>query len=890
MEPPRYSFRPVFSAVAASLLARTALPKITTVVAPPGFGKTVFLSELYRKFQGHPIRRAWIGLDDRDHSLSSLLLQIEVAIGLTSSGGGILEPYAKADAFDRIEKIRTCLSRAEVPVLLFIDNIDFCKDVNISQVLDSLVFDAPASIKLIVSSSSGSVPFNAARAQLELNLQSIKAAELCMDAAAVVNVFKDAGFESVDAAVIDTIMKKTEGWPAAVRLLQLTAGEEGRVSSDIDLLPNEEQHLADMLSTRLMASFEPGLVKFLLEIAELRHFTPELAEVATGDAGAEKWIQQLVARNVMIIPLEQRRQSYRFHGLFRDYLVKESRLRVEPKRRHAIHVSAAAWFLRNADVRSAFELAVLSADHSLIVEILDAAIETVMLEQGDTSTYIQWIESAKRQSVQVSANCTFWYVWALLFERRFADAQRETQIARALLKKDALSESAALLRTKLGVVEIAAAVHLDEPLTAITVAESWIQENPNGDPFDKAVAFGGGLGYARFARLEYPAAREAFRTAQAAIVQSRSGYGRCWVEAGDGLREIHQGDPAIAEKGLLAFENKTRSAIAPTAGILSVVSVVRARALWECGRFSEAERIVSEELLRAAEFGLPDTTLAALETAIPSAVAGSGEFTVDALRDVVKDYPRRVSVLFELRLIQELLLSNQSAMAVDHASRMRWNLHDASFEDLGDGLSPMESSVARVAAGSLLALAGHFSRAEDCFKSEILLAESCGRIRDSVELHLQCAEIHFLAGAAKQAIRDFSRAVVLTSTRSIYAPFLRRRKLLEYFQEDAVKKRLGFANLSEVSTLANIYRHLGSLDCSRSSDKFSGTDFLNALTPRETELLYLVEAGLDNAQIAERLSVTVRTVKFHLSNLFEKLNVKNRSAAVARARALHLLK
>lgn len=303
-DPPIYSFRPAFSAVATSLLERSALPKITTVVAPPGFGKTVFLSELYRRYEGKPVNRAWIGLDDRDYSLSSVLLQIEVAIGLTSSEGSILEPYARADVLDRIEKIRERLSSTPRPFLIFIDNIDCCKDSNISRVLDCLVFDAPSTVKLIVSSSSTPVPFNAARAQLELNLQTIKAADLCMDSAAVSSLFKDAGFGLVGAEVIAAILHKTEGWPAAVRLLQLTAREEGELSSGIDLLPDEEQHLADMLSTRLMSSFEPDLVTFLLEIADLRHFNAELAEFATGDSRAALWIQMLVNRNVLITPYE----------------------------------------------------------------------------------------------------------------------------------------------------------------------------------------------------------------------------------------------------------------------------------------------------------------------------------------------------------------------------------------------------------------------------------------------------------------------------------------------------------------------------------------------------------------------------------------------------------
>jgi DNA-binding CsgD family transcriptional regulator len=55
------------------------------------------------------------------------------------------------------------------------------------------------------------------------------------------------------------------------------------------------------------------------------------------------------------------------------------------------------------------------------------------------------------------------------------------------------------------------------------------------------------------------------------------------------------------------------------------------------------------------------------------------------------------------------------------------------------------------------------------------------------------------------------------------------------------------------------------------------------LTPRQTELLHLVAAGHTNAQIARRLGVTEGTVRTHLENIYEKLHVSSRTAAVTRA-------
>jgi LuxR family maltose regulon positive regulatory protein len=64
---------------------------------------------------------------------------------------------------------------------------------------------------------------------------------------------------------------------------------------------------------------------------------------------------------------------------------------------------------------------------------------------------------------------------------------------------------------------------------------------------------------------------------------------------------------------------------------------------------------------------------------------------------------------------------------------------------------------------------------------------------------------------------------------------------------------------------------------------------IEPLTPRELEVLRLICEGLSNREIAERLTVTLNTVKKHTSNLYSKLGVRSRTQAIASARTLNLL-
>jgi LuxR family transcriptional regulator, maltose regulon positive regulatory protein len=68
-----------------------------------------------------------------------------------------------------------------------------------------------------------------------------------------------------------------------------------------------------------------------------------------------------------------------------------------------------------------------------------------------------------------------------------------------------------------------------------------------------------------------------------------------------------------------------------------------------------------------------------------------------------------------------------------------------------------------------------------------------------------------------------------------------------------------------------------------------GSRLAASLTDGERKLLQFIAAGLSNQQLADRLSISVNTVKWHLSNIFGKLQIRNRVQAVALARRAGLI-
>jgi LuxR family maltose regulon positive regulatory protein len=884
---PVYAFTPVETSLYRSLSSPSEQRKITTLVAPPGYGKTVLLSQLYHHYSDVGVDCVWIGLEERDTSLGAVLTKMEAAFGVFYPGRSLTTSLPATDAVDRMEGLQAHLEQQAGSLAIFVDNIDFCHD-NVGDLIDQIVFHTPENIILLVSSASTPVPFNAAKAHLEGLVRTIGMADLTFDCHATAQLFAQAGINHIDTPSLEAVVRRTEGWPAAVRLLQLIVDNEKRLDRGIELLSGDDVHVADLLSRRLMASLEPDLVQFLYEICEFRRFSRDLAFHATADERAPLWIDFLVERNFLIVPLDGRREWYRFHTLLREFLVKEARRHLPAARRTVIHQSAARWLVKNGDCIGALELAIGANDLAMASGLLDQVACLLVRDQGDTSAFLEWLHRSDQAGIPRGIHATFWYVWSLLFEQQYEAARDEARRALDRVQVGSPTDFARELTARLDLVMVLAALHLDSLGVALSDAETWLQAHANGDAFDVSAAAGASA-VALLPDFRFAEARNVLFTAESTIVRSTTVYGRCWVETVAAMTDLAQGNPAAAEGRLLELEGVARRDIAPTASIASIVAVVRAAALYDLGQFDEAEEVVAANLERAVRHGIPDTSRLALEVAAAFAVAGRDPFSVNGLRKIARTFPKRVSLLFELQLVRLYLLREELEEAVELASGLGWDARSGWPASLLASATEMEKAAAAFTTACLLTALGHLAVASDLIQAELRQAQDKGRRRAQVELLLLAADVQMRMNARASALRHLSRAVCVAAKRNLLGPFLeRRRVVLAHLIENSKPKELGLTSREELALYVEIQHLIGGTPAEEPRGDFLD-GLVEPLSPREIELLHLLEAGLDNARIAERLIVTVRTIKWHLSNLYSKLGVKSRSAAVAKARALRLL-
>jgi LuxR family maltose regulon positive regulatory protein len=162
------------------------------------------------------------------------------------------------------------------------------------------------------------------------------------------------------------------------------------------------------------------------------------------------------------------------------------------------------------------------------------------------------------------------------------------------------------------------------------------------------------------------------------------------------------------------------------------------------------------------------------------------------------------------------------------------------------------------------------------------------RWRELLQVHLLEMDMHSQGGEHRRAQRSLAQALFVAARRHLEQPLIDRLSQLQRVLLHASTKELGLVQPDEIALLGRLKEIMGDTRPVQSVDVGEGLS--EPLTRRERELLDLLEKGLSNQQIADRVHLSVPTVKWHFYKLFAKLQVKNRAAALVRARALNLLR
>ena len=875
--------------------------KLMLVSAPAGFGKTTLLAGWLAAGPAGPAGErlaAWLSLDERDNDPASFWTYViaalrTVAAGIGESALALLQARRPPPAETVLTALLNDLAAVAGDIVLVLDDYHL---VDAREVQDGMAFllgHLPPRLHLVIASRADpALPLARLRARGELT--EIRAADLRFtpeEAAAYLNGMMGLGLTAPDVAALEG---RTEGWIAALQLAALSMQGRDDVAGFIAGFAGDDRYVVDYLAEEVLQR-QPGPVQaFLLQTSILGRLSGPLCDAVTGQGGGRAMLEALDRGNLFLVPLDDRRRWYRYHHLFADVL--QARLLDEqPGQVRDLHRRASGWYERSGEPSVAIGHALAAEDFERAADLVELAIPA-MRRTRQEATIFSWLRALPDGVIRVRPVLSVGLAGAMLaggefdgVEARLRDAERGLNPAAgpgqgspARPAELAAAGQEEYRRLPAGIELYRAALALsrgDRPGT-VRHARRVLDVAVADDHLSRAGA-AGLMGLAFWASGDLEAGYSAYAECMAGL--RRAGHIADTFGCAIALADIRIAQGRLGE-AMHTYEQALQRA--PEQDGL----VLRGTADMHVG-MSEIYRergdlpAATQQLLRSEELGehigLPQNryrwrvAMARIREA-EGDLGAALDLLNEAERLYVGDYFPNVRPVPALRArawiargsLGEALgwAREQGLSAADDLSYLR------EFEHI---------TLARVLLAQYRSERAERSvqDATRLLERLLLAAEEGGRTGRVIEILVLRALADQLLGDVPAALAALDRAMMLAEPEGYVRVFADEGAPMISLLRAAAKQR--------------IRPHYAGRLLAATSGAGPGTPIRQALidplSERELDVLRLLATELDGPAIARQLSVSLNTMRTHTKNIYAKLAVTSRRAAVRRAAELGLL-
>jgi LuxR family maltose regulon positive regulatory protein len=372
---------------------------VVSVVAPPGYGKTTLLAQ-WAQAKGD--RVGWLTIDPHDNDPAVLLTYLTVALDRVASVDPetfqILASPATHIPPTVVPRLAAAMSAMTEPVDLVLDHVELLHNRQCLDALEQLAVQLSGGSQLALASRvRPRLPLGRLRSQGRL--VEVGPADLAMDLREA-RALLEAAEVRLPAEQAAELHRRTEGWPAGLYLaaLALQAADPGLDMSDAGMgFAGDDRFIVDYLNAELLSRLPAGQVSFLTRTAVLDRMCGPLCDAVLNTTGSSTALESLAGSNLLLVPLDRRREWYRYHHLFRDLLRAELDRR-EPELIPELHRRAAAWCQANGLEETAIDHAQAAGDADQVARLVLQAMQPVWAS-GRVDTVLGWMQWLEREQL-----------------------------------------------------------------------------------------------------------------------------------------------------------------------------------------------------------------------------------------------------------------------------------------------------------------------------------------------------------------------------------------------------------------------------------------------------------------------------------------------------------
>jgi LuxR family maltose regulon positive regulatory protein len=865
-------------------LATGLKTKLMLISAPAGFGKTTLVSDWIIQQE---IPAVWYSMDTSDNDVAEFLSYLITAIqGLYPQFGEnarkLLHSPGQISQTAIVQLLINELLAFPTHFLVVLDDFHVITKGEVSNLVTYFIEHIPPHIHLVLLTRADPIlPIAKLRSQHQL--VEIRAADLSFSANEIHFLFNRTLRLKLSLTDVQSLAYKTEGWIAGLQLIALALHGREDGSAFIRNFKGDNRYIMDYLIEEVLKVQTPEIKEFLLQTSLLKQLSGPLCDAVLDSQDSQTVLEMLEKNNVFIISLDAERKWYRYHHLFAD-LLKQRLLLRERSAVMRLHTNASVWFEQNQLVPLAIEHRLLTQNYDKAIALLEEIAEG-MWENGHHASIMKYGDLLPDDVIKKNPVFSLFYAWVLITAGQIQKAAPFLASAEQLAQQYLTNGTATLDQKKLvGKIAVARAYQhsfLGKPEIILEYCRTALENLSEEDP----LWFSWGwyaVGTAQLANENLQESTEALKKALAFGKKSGSIYLITTIATTLAFNEGRLGRYKVSYQrsaDLLEFlKEKGYASLVKTDWTFAVLFANMAAIQYFWADLDEAaENIKIAYNLCIQEADMTSKVLVLVVFAV--VLHGQGDIAgaeqkikeMEAMMQKNKFNPFRESMYIG---IKATLLIGQNEL---EKARAFLEMHGV---ETGKPISYAEEY--RYIPLALLLMAEQ--KMDEAFRllSQLYeMASAQSRIERMIETKVFLSMIFLATGDKQKALASLTESLTYAAPDEILMYHLNYLEkinplLLEIFKNQATAEiKLPLPFLDKLKRKIEIRK------------KSPAVPF--NLTTREREALHLMAGNLTNQEIADKLFISLNTVKTRLKDLYRKLEVDSRSKAVEKARHLHLL-
>jgi len=880
---------------------------LTLITAPAGFGKTTLLASC---IADHGVPVAWLSLDKNDNHTGRFLTYLIAAIQEVDKTIGIeavqrLSVSQEALPETIVTSIINDLDVAFGEIILVLDDYQFISNQAVHEAVTFLVENCPNRLHLIISTRSDPrLPL--ARFRARGQSVELRAADLRFTEPEAAQFLNDVMGLHLDASSVAMLSERTEGWIAGLQMAALSMRDRKDISSFIKGFSGTNRYILDYLLEEVLANQSSEVQRFLLYTSILERMTAPLCDVIlvndeasqteSGDQLASSdplslhqstsILEYLERSNLFLEPLDDERIWYRYHHLFADLLRSQLQKSLTEQGVTRLHLRAAAWFKQNNLTLEAIHHASMASDDEMVERLIEQNY-LEMMNSGEMSWVRFWMGKLSKEVVTRRP-------WLCLYEAmnrswfgQLEEANLLLDEAEKRIREDVSAPGAHSMLGYHAYVKSRVIAMQGDTHRAIELCRVACENVPEGN-LGLQIDFSITLGYEYFLYGDFVSAQKTLREMIQLGLNIRAFNNPVAGYAILARMQAYQGRLHGAYDLLQKAAHLIHDARGQYLGVNGLIEVETAALKCEWNDLEAALAHIKRGLDflpmwgKADDFVLANITLARIQLAQGNLAEAAG--AIEKASQLVQTS----GVFSEARNEVEAAQVQLWLVQGDWQAINRWVVATKNRIGSSDPFR-YEDELIHITQARAFIKQNKLDEATHVLSCLEESARSAGRQGRLIEITILKALVMHRMGQKTQADN------ALTESLNLAEPEGYLRIFLDEGQSMQMLLAQWLARCSANHLRDYVIRVLSQFDAeshmtpAAQGEVFQASNLVEPLSPRELEVLHLMAVGRTNQAIAQQLIVAPGTVKAHAASIYRKLDVTNRTEAVARARQLGIL-